>query len=32
MIELAREINTSIKQYLLSIASFFSVGGVNFER
>ncbi len=28
MIELAREINTGIKQYLLSIASFLFVGGV----
>ena len=32
MIELAKKINTSQEQYLLSIASFFSVGGVNFER
>ena len=31
MIELAREINTSIKQYLLSIASFLLVKGVKNE-
>lgn len=31
MIELAREINTSIKQYLLSIASFLLLEGVKNE-